>query len=303
MRAPDHSLSDVMLAMLEQTDAVLLYIYSFWVEDLLAGRQDQDGRLTKPACMVDNWRTLFGLLNFVRGRAEQSRVHLIVCLLCVSTLASFSLIPSLPHTSVFLAVRDLLEAMVITHMQRHERRNLHSMVDRQMNQARQSQQQAQPQQGLSTTNGHGEGTGTTPQSSIATPPSESASVSALEVTKLQDAFLKLSSGVERSIKLFRSAQDLLHLGHLQTRLPDFANKIAAGSSSRQSTPRRGFGLASEDQMTEPCKPWTFAYGLDTNVGYAAMGQAVSFGRALLEDIAKKEGIEWVAEWRKVEVHE
>lgn len=71
---------DAKVALFEVTDAFLLYVYSFWADDLLTGRLDEHGRLTKPGCRSDNWQTIFGLLHHVRGRADATHTHLIACL-------------------------------------------------------------------------------------------------------------------------------------------------------------------------------------------------------------------------------
>lgn len=82
-----------VLALLEQVDAVLLYAYAFWCEDQAAGsvrvRQGSVSSSTaaaaasldpteaigtarwKPSCIVENWKSVFGLMSFVKGRAEK----------------------------------------------------------------------------------------------------------------------------------------------------------------------------------------------------------------------------------------
>ena len=70
----------IQQSILEQADSVLLYVYAFWCEDVLSGRIDEKGRLTKPACKPENWKTVFALLNFVRVRAEKQQWPAIISL-------------------------------------------------------------------------------------------------------------------------------------------------------------------------------------------------------------------------------
>lgn len=185
--------------------------------------------------------------------------------------------------------------MILTHMQRAERRRLHTIV--QHAQAHPQHHHQPHANGHSQEGGSGAGAataGTTPGSNIPTPPSDAASSSAAEVNRqMQDTFLELSTGNERAFQLFRSAQDLLTLGGLRAHLPSFAAKIT-GAHSSDGLPL--LGLAPPDQMSEPSRPWTFAFGIDTNVNYASIGQAVCFGRALLEDLAKQAEVQWRPEW-------
>lgn len=54
---------DAEVAALEQTDALLLYVYSFWCDDQAGG-----GGST---CVASNWQSIFGLLRYVRERHEK----------------------------------------------------------------------------------------------------------------------------------------------------------------------------------------------------------------------------------------
>lgn len=55
------------LALLQQMDAVLLYVYAFWCDDQAA-----------KTCVVQNWQSIFGLLAFVKSRAEKAGLSIIV---------------------------------------------------------------------------------------------------------------------------------------------------------------------------------------------------------------------------------
>lgn len=183
---------------------------------------------------------------------------------------------------------DLIEAMLLTHMQRVERRKLHTVV--QHAQAHHPQTSNGHGHGQDTLSGAGAAAGTTPGSSIPTPPSDAALASAEVNRQMQDTFLELSTDSERALQLFRSAQDVLTLVGLRTHLPSLAQKIMAGTS----------GFAPYDQMSEPARPWTFAFGIDTNVSYAALGQVVCYGRAILEEYAVQSGVTWRPEWEPVD---
>lgn len=55
------------LAVVLQMDAVLLYVYAFWCDDTAAKN-----------CLVQNWQSIFGLLAFVKSRAEKASLSVIV---------------------------------------------------------------------------------------------------------------------------------------------------------------------------------------------------------------------------------
>lgn len=48
-------------------DAVLLYVFAFWCDDQAA-----------KTCVVKNWQSIFGLLTFVKSRAEKSGMAIVV---------------------------------------------------------------------------------------------------------------------------------------------------------------------------------------------------------------------------------
>lgn len=83
----DPTKQEIETSLLESADSVLLYVYSFWCDDLLAGRTDEKGQYTKPGAMKENWSTLFGLLGFVRSKAEKAQMPLLAALLYVRVLA------------------------------------------------------------------------------------------------------------------------------------------------------------------------------------------------------------------------
>ena len=78
-----------ILALLEQVDAIILYSFAFWCEDQAAGSlrqpsstgpvstmptpQSSSGLQSrwKPGCVVENWRSIFGLVAFAKSRSEK----------------------------------------------------------------------------------------------------------------------------------------------------------------------------------------------------------------------------------------
>lgn len=56
-----------LVASLEQTDALLLYMYGFWCEDQACGG----------SCVVANWTSLYGLLKYVYLNHEKSKMPLL----------------------------------------------------------------------------------------------------------------------------------------------------------------------------------------------------------------------------------
>lgn len=175
---------------------------------------------------------------------------------------------------------DLTEGMILTHIQRFDRRMLHGM-------AQQAKTKLLASNATATSDGNP--SGTTPQSNVPTPPADAASASVNEMhSKLQDTFLDLSAGIEKVFQLYRSAQDVLYLHGLKEHLPTFASKIGGASGP--------LGQAPADQMSEPARPWTFAFGIDTTVSYTSIGQLVCFGRAMLEEMAVQSQLEWRPEW-------
>lgn len=75
-----------ILALLEQVDAVILYAYAFWCEDQMSGSlrnlptsskaSDSKGKEAMPSsweagCAAQNWKSIFGLVQFVRQRADK----------------------------------------------------------------------------------------------------------------------------------------------------------------------------------------------------------------------------------------
>lgn len=59
--------SAAQLAALEQTDALLLYVYGFWCED-----QAATSSAVPHACVAHNWASLFGLLKYVHACHERN---------------------------------------------------------------------------------------------------------------------------------------------------------------------------------------------------------------------------------------
>lgn len=82
-------ISEALIAGLEQTDALLLYVYGFWCDD--------QGRGT---CITENWNSLFGLLKYVYLRHEKNKA------------------------TVLAGLCRLLESSVLRHIAGHEMRML-----------------------------------------------------------------------------------------------------------------------------------------------------------------------------------
>lgn len=62
------------IAIYEQTEAVLLYVYGFWCEDAAATLANASGAgegSASPAVMVGNWRSLLGLIHYVGSYHER----------------------------------------------------------------------------------------------------------------------------------------------------------------------------------------------------------------------------------------
>ncbi|KAK4050802.1 hypothetical protein OIV83_003223 [Microbotryomycetes sp. JL201] len=55
------------LALAKQTEAILLYAFAFWCDDQAA-----------KACIPSNWKSIFGLLAFVKSRAEKEKLGIII---------------------------------------------------------------------------------------------------------------------------------------------------------------------------------------------------------------------------------
>jgi hypothetical protein len=55
---------EMFLASLEQTDAILLYMYGFWCEDMASNG----------SCIVANWTSLYGLLKYVYSYHESKKM-------------------------------------------------------------------------------------------------------------------------------------------------------------------------------------------------------------------------------------
>lgn len=78
-----------VLALFEQVDAIILYAYAFYCEDQAIGslrtRQPTNGSTEtsdatkegigksnwRAGCIAENWKSIFGLVAFVKGRAEK----------------------------------------------------------------------------------------------------------------------------------------------------------------------------------------------------------------------------------------
>ena len=78
-------INEALIAGLEQTDALLLYVYGFWCDD--------QGRGT---CITENWNSLFGLLKYVYLRHEKNKATRFLltqprAFLCACTWASLKL--------------------------------------------------------------------------------------------------------------------------------------------------------------------------------------------------------------------
>jgi hypothetical protein len=125
----------------------------------------------------------------------------------------------------------------------------------------------------------------TPQS-IPTPPTGSEPIAHSSAFKAYDSFLRYSTSVEKFTRLFANARDILTLSTLKRRLPDLYQLCIDSEAERQ-------------HVFEPCKPWSFAYGLDTNGSFASLCQAVCFGRAVLEAIAVQNQLDYRPEWTNV----
>ncbi|KAM0790799.1 hypothetical protein ACM66B_004646 [Microbotryomycetes sp. NB124-2] len=69
------------LALAKQTEAILLYAFAFWCDDQAA-----------KACIPSNWKSIFGLLAFVKSRAEKDKLGIVIGLcLRIEALAVFAL--------------------------------------------------------------------------------------------------------------------------------------------------------------------------------------------------------------------
>ena len=78
-----------VLALFEQVDAIILYAYAFYCEDQAIGsfrnrqptvtstdngdNKENIGRQSawRSGCITENWKSIFGLVAFVKGRAEK----------------------------------------------------------------------------------------------------------------------------------------------------------------------------------------------------------------------------------------
>ena len=66
------SLRDSHLAIVQQAEAVLLYVFAFWCDDQAAR-----------GCIIQNWQSIFGLLAFVKRAAEKANLGIVVGVWCV----------------------------------------------------------------------------------------------------------------------------------------------------------------------------------------------------------------------------
>ena len=174
--------------------------------------------------------------------------------------------------------------MIGQHTQLHERRNLHAIVGHQVSKRTPTLSASANTQ---TPNLEAVAKDTpTPNSSGATPPgaSDSSSSSSAQYVKLQDSFLRYSSNAERTVKLFAASGDALSATVLRKQLPELWQQCVDSEVKRK-------------WMCEPCRPWRFSWSLDTKGSSApALGQAVCFGRAMLEELARVKKLDYVAEW-------
>lgn len=58
--------TSTVLAVVLQMDAVLLYVYAFWCDDTAAKN-----------CLAQNWQSIFGLLSFVKSRADKANMDIV----------------------------------------------------------------------------------------------------------------------------------------------------------------------------------------------------------------------------------
>lgn len=72
--------SENLIAIVQQTDAMLLFIFSFWCDDQAA-----------KSCIVQHWQSIFGLISFVKSRAEKVGMSIIVGIWYVPFLFIFVL--------------------------------------------------------------------------------------------------------------------------------------------------------------------------------------------------------------------
>lgn len=70
-RAASPERKDVLRALAHHVDSILLYVFSFWCDDV-ASR----------ACNVQQWGSMFGLIAFVRKMAERENVAVVVGMWC-----------------------------------------------------------------------------------------------------------------------------------------------------------------------------------------------------------------------------
>lgn len=59
-RSARSSGSSTVLSILQQTEAILFYIFSFWCDD----------QANNKVCQAFNWQSIFALITFVRKAAE-----------------------------------------------------------------------------------------------------------------------------------------------------------------------------------------------------------------------------------------
>jgi len=248
--------NDLAMGLLELANALILYVYAFWCEDLLAGRIVTDpinGRpITKLGCDPIKWRSSFGLFEFVRLRAEKAG----------------------PGWEAMVAVTNLLEGLIKHRIQHFERRLLHNEVvkdrERYSNEGTSSTAHATGPSPLSNTSSGGP---TPPATNTASPPKISSD------SRNLDRFMDFSSGSENADRLIRLA---LIDGTLSPR--QFRQNLPVTWSKSMNAK-----VDHYDQVVIG-SPWSFPFPLDQNHGPNALAHAACFAGCILDELALKQGV-------------
>ncbi|KAK9900174.1 hypothetical protein P389DRAFT_165360 [Cystobasidium minutum MCA 4210] len=170
----------------------------------------------KSGCIAENWKSIFGLVGFVRGRAEK--------------MMSAPLHPSLVHPSrggsrrmeglhrameIIVAWLNMLEALILQHLTTNSSRQLNSQASRLLSSNNLTSTCSNSSAtGLSPAEGVGGGTGATPNGggdneSIISNTSSSNNASNPETNNFLQSFLKLQSDLEKIHTLWPASQDIL----------------------------------------------------------------------------------------------
>ncbi|KAM0750803.1 hypothetical protein T439DRAFT_325861 [Meredithblackwellia eburnea MCA 4105] len=227
-----------ILATIQQADAVMLYVFSYWCDD-------QANKQT----MVVNWKTIFGLLSYVKNTAEKAGMGIVLGL-CLR-----------------------VEAHILHRIFLHDQKSAIYKA---------TQLTLPPSPALLPVPNPNDSSRSPGSADSHSPPGATPAPQSNQLAHdLLNTFVKAGNELFRYHRLWEEAATLV------------TPAILARDSPRtwKLCHEENLGVDAAD-WGPPVKPWKFCWPVDLQRGNGLI-QEIIFARAVLEEVAEKEGLKFV----------